>query len=308
MVWFIFAIIFVLVAVALFIASSARKDIRGGLIGGGVIALIIGAILMVISMTYSQDVGEAKVQTDVSGKIVGQTTDAGFHSKAPWSSIHTFNIRNQTADFVNSAGNNDVEDRTGPYITVNDRDGVTSNVSLNLQYSIDADSVGDIYTKYKNEETFKKDFVANSVRNIVRQAPNEFDTIDLITKRGDVEKKVISLLEEKWKGSGVRLDNLALQEIELPKAVKASYAEAQKAQIEVEKEKANLEAQKVKAQQQVQSAQAQADANELLNKHPLSDAALKQSQIDALKTAGENGSLIVVPQGSDSVFQLPSKK
>lgn len=286
--------------------GSVIQGARLILVWIGAAAVLLGLLAGASTVFYVQDVGEAKVQTDVSGKIVGQTTDAGFHTKLPWATTHTFNIRNQTADFVNSAKDNDVEDRTGPYITVNDRDGVSSNISLNLQYSIDADSVGDIYTRYKNEETFKKDFVANSVRNIVRQAPNDFDTIDLITKRGEVEKKVIDLLEDKWEGSGVHLDNLALQEIALPDAVKQSYSQAQQAQIEVEKEKANLEAQKVKAQQQVQSAKAQADANDLLNKHPLSDAALKQAQIDALKTAGENGSLIVVPSDGNNILNLPT--
>lgn len=272
-------------------------------------ALLVASIIFgIASVVYRQDVGEAKVQTDVSGKIIGQTTEAGFHTKLPWASIHTFNIRNQLADFVNSAGNNAVKDRTGPYITVQDAEGVSSNVSLNLQYSIDAKSVGDIYAKYKTEENFKTSFVANSVRTVVRQAPNSFDTLELITKRGDVEKQITTLLEKKWKGSGVHLDNLSLQEIELPKSVRDSYSAAQQAQIEVEKEKANLEAQKVKAQQQVQSAQAQARANDLLNKHPLSDAALKQAQIDALKAAGENGSLIVVPSDSNNILQLPSKK
>lgn len=276
-------------------------------IAAGVFALLfIG--FGVGSIVYKQDVGEAKVQTDISGKVLGQTTDAGWHTKLPWASIHTFNIRNQLADFVNAADNDKVKDRTGPYVTVQDAEGVSSNISLNLQYSIDADSVGDIYAKYKTEETFKKDFVANSVRNVVREAPNTFDTLQLVTERGSVEKKITTLLESKWKGSGVRLDNLSLQEIELPQSVRDSYSEAQKAQIEVEKEKANLEAQKVKAQQQVQSAQAQADANKILNDNPLSNEALKQAEIDALKTAGEHGSLVVIPQGQDTILQLPSDK
>ncbi|MBT1631000.1 MULTISPECIES: hypothetical protein [Curtobacterium] len=40
-------------------------------------------------------------------------------------------------------------------------------------------------------------------------------------------------------------------------------------------------------------------------RHPLSDAALKQREIEALKSAGDNGSLIVVPQGTDNILSLP---
>ncbi|WIB35151.1 hypothetical protein [Curtobacterium sp. MCJR17_043] len=46
----------------------------------------------------------------------------------------------------------------------------------------------------------------------------------------------------------------------------------------------------------------------MLNGQPLSDAALKQREIEALKSAGDNGSLIVVPQGSDNILSLPGTR
>jgi regulator of protease activity HflC (stomatin/prohibitin superfamily) len=261
------------------------------------------------SVVYAQDTGESKVQVDISGNIVGQTTESGFHLKAPWATLHTFNIRNQTVTYINASGgsnsDNNGNTRSGPYITVQDKDGVSSNVSLNLQYSIDARSVTNIYRSYKTEDNFKTQFIGNSVRSVVRQVPNDFTTIQLITKRGSVEKAMITALEKRWKGSGVHVDNFSLQEITPPKSVTASYAAAQQAQIQVTKEQALLDAKKVQAQQQVAEAQGQADANDVLNGHPLSDAALKQREIEALKAAGENGSLIVVPQGSNNILNLP---
>ncbi|MBF4592911.1 hypothetical protein ITJ58_03990 [Curtobacterium flaccumfaciens] len=261
------------------------------------------------STLYAQDTGESKVQVDISGNIVGQTTDSGFHFKAPWATLHTFNIRNQTVTYINAVNGSDSDNngnvRSGPYVTVQDQDGVSSNVSLNLQYSIDAKSVTDIYRSYKTEENFKTQFIGNSVRSVVRQVPNDFTTIELITKRGTVEKAMIQALETRWKGSGVHVDNFALQEITPPKSVIDAYATAQQAQIQVTKERALLDAKKVQAQQQVAEAQGQADANEVLNEHPLSDAALKQREIEALKSAGDNGSLIVVPQGTDNILSLP---
>ncbi|KQO65165.1 SPFH domain-containing protein [Curtobacterium sp. Leaf261] len=261
------------------------------------------------STVYAQDTGESKVQVDISGNIVGQTTESGFHFKAPWATLHTFNIRNQTVTYINATGGSDSDNngntRSGPYITVQDKDGVSSNVSLNLQYSIDARSVTNIYRSYKTEDNFKTQFIGNSVRSVVRQVPNDFTTIQLITKRGSVEKAMITALERRWKGSGVHVDNFSLQEITPPKSVTASYAAAQQAQIQVTKEQALLDAKKVQAQQQVAEAQGQADANDVLNGHPLSDAALKQREIEALKSAGEHGSLIVVPQGSNNILNLP---
>lgn len=267
------------------------------------VALTLGSTL------YAQDTGESKVQVDISGNIVGQSTDSGFHFKVPWATLHTFNIRNQTVTYINAAGGSDSDNngnvRSGPYVTVQDKDGVSSNVSLNLQYSIDARSVTNIYRSYKTEDNFKTQFIGNSVRSVVRQVPNDFTTIELITKRGAVEKAMVKALESRWQGSGVHVDNFSLQEITPPKSVTDSYAAAQQAQIQVTKEQALLDAKKVQAQQQVAEAQGQADANDVLNDHPLSDAALKQREIEALKSAGDNGSLIVVPQGTDNILSLP---
>lgn len=276
-----------------------------------VVSLVLGVlgIGIIISTTfYVQDVGEAKVQTDISGKIVSTTTEAGFHAKYPWSTMHTFNIRNQLASFINSADaeteDNAGNERTGPYITVQDAEGVSSNVSLNLQYSIDPKAVETIYTTYKTEEAFKSSFVANSVRNVVREAPNEFDTLQLLTERGAVQQEVTEKLIENWEGSGVVLDNLALQEINPPDSVRESYAAAQQAQINVTKAQADLEAQQVSAQQQVQEAQATADSNRILNSQPLNGESIQQKYIDALKESGKNGGLIVVPEGSTPLLNV----
>jgi len=323
---FVVAVVFLILAlVSLFLRSrrymttataghpetvTEKPNKVAGWVAVGFGVLFIGFGLA--SVVYAQDTGESKVQVDISGNIIGQTTESGFHAKAPWSTLHTFNIRNQTVTYINATGGSNSDNngnvRSGPYVTVQDKDGVSSNVSLNLQYSIDARSVTDIYRSYKTEDNFKTQFIGNSVRSVVRQVPNGFTTIQLITKRGSVEKAMIAALERRWKGSGVHVDNFSLQEITPPKSVTNSYAAAQQAQIQVSKEQALLDAKKVQAQQQVAEAQGQADANDVLNGHPLSDQALRQREIEALKTAGENGSLIVVPQGSNNILQLPGTK
>jgi regulator of protease activity HflC (stomatin/prohibitin superfamily) len=302
---FIVAIVLLLVALALFIVGARKPETRPAAPLIAAVVLALAVVAGIFSITYTQGAREAKVLIDASGRIVGQTTSAGFHAKAPWQHTETFNTSNQLASFINSADGEETDNagnqRTGPYITAQDSEGVSENVSLTIQYSIDADAVGDIYKTYANEETFKTSFIANSVRQVTRDNQNGFTTKEAITNRTKVAKGLTKALESKWRGTGVHLDNVSLQEITPPKTVSNAYANAQKAQVEVQKEQANLEAQKVKAQQEVQSAQAQADANELLNKHPLSDAALKQQEIEALK----NANMIVVPSGSDSILQLP---
>jgi len=277
-------------------------------IGAGLITLIVGvltAVVAVIALTasvvYTQDAGEAKVKVDVAGNITGQTTTTGFHTKFPWESTHTFNIRNQTVTYINAAdgdtSDNNGGQRSGPYISVQASDGVTSTVSLSLRYSIRSETVTDVYREFRDEENFKKSFIEQDVRSVVRSVPTQYTTIELLTERDRVEDSILKALEDRWADDGVIVDSISLQEFVPPTEVSESYAA-------IQTETNKLEAAKVKAQQQVATAQGQADANAILNSQPLSDVSIQQRYIEALKTSGENGGLIVVPEGSTPLLNV----
>ena len=279
------------------VADPQRSNRRLRLISFAPLGL--GVLLLLLSSFYTQDAGEAKVKVDIAGNITGQTNGTGFQTKAPWENTVTFNIRNQQVIFA-SDGNSDNNGGTpeGPQITVQDADGVSSNIDIALRYSIKPDSVTEIYKQFRDEETFKTSFIEQDIRSVVRLVPNKYSTIDLLTKRGDVEADILKALESRWAEDGVTVDSISLQEIRVPESVRDSYATAQQAQINVETEKANLEAETVKAQQEVVKAQASADANRLLTQS-LTPEVLQQHYIDAL---GE-GTIYVVPEGSTPLIQ-----
>jgi regulator of protease activity HflC (stomatin/prohibitin superfamily) len=260
----------------------------------------LSVLFILLSSFYPQDAGEAKVQVDWTGNIVGQTNSTGLQAKAPWVDTVTYDIRNQQVVFAGDGStDNNGGTANGPQITVQDADGVTSNIDVALRYSIKPDSVIKIYRSFRDEGTFKKSFIEQDVRSAVRLVPTTYATLDLLTKRGEIEADILKVLEKRWADDGVIVDSISLQEIRVPDKVRESFAAAQQAQINVETEKANLEAQQVKAQQAVQQAQATADANEILNAHPLSGQAIQQKYIDALK----EGTVYVVPEGSTPFIQ-----
>ena len=78
------------------------------------------------------------------------------------------------------------------------------------------------------------------------------------------------------------------------------YSEAQQAEIAKQTAYNNQEVARVNAETAVIEAQGKADANATLNAS-LTDAVLQQQYIDALKSAADNGSLIVVPEGSQPI-------
>lgn len=281
--------------------STAPKKIALVVAAG---LLVLTGIVALFESFYTQDTGDATVQINFDGNIVGQETTPGLHFKAPWVHTETFNVRNQSVQYAGTGStDNSGNVATGPQITVQDADGVTSNVDINLRYSIRPDQVSNIYRQFKNEDTFKTSFIQNDVRSVVRSVPGQYHTLDLLTKRNQVEGSVLAALETRWKNTGVSVDSVSLQEIRIPDSVRDSYAAAVKSQIKVTQAKNDLAAAQVSAQQQVVQAQAKAKANDLL-KQSLNPEIIQQNYIDALKAIGEKGNTVIVPQGSNPLVSV----
>jgi regulator of protease activity HflC (stomatin/prohibitin superfamily) len=298
MVFFVIGIILIIIAVIAVIAGVIL-DAKGVGIGVAFVAVVLAAFAIISQTFYTQDTGEASVLVDVSGQIAGQSTDPGFHGKAPWQSVHTFNIRNQKVSFLGDGKGGDDTGNValGPSITGTDADGVASEIDVDVRYSLNPSKVTNIYRQYKDESNFVNNYVLGTIRSATRKVPNTYSTLDVITKQNQLQTDISSALERAFGDSGVRIDSVTLQNVNPPQAIKDARVAAQQAQIQVTAEKAKLQATQVSAQQQVVQAQAQAKANAELNKG-LTKAVLQSRYIDALRDIGDKGNLVVVPQGS----------
>jgi regulator of protease activity HflC (stomatin/prohibitin superfamily) len=268
---------------------------------------VLGVILLAFTSFFRQDVGQANVLRDWTGQIVGYETAAGLHWKAPWVDTVTFDVRNQRAVFVTEQsfgeGDNIGGSPDGPQITVQDAEGVTANIDIAIRYSLDPDSVIDIYSAYYNEENLRTRLIFNDIRSVVRSVPGRFDTLEMLTDRNAVQDAILDALEARWENDGIIVEDVALQEIRYGESVTAAYAAAQEAQINVQTETAKLEAAKVSAQQKVVQAQAEADANAILNAS-LTEAILQQRYLDTLKELAAAGNLVIVPEGFSGLVNV----
>jgi regulator of protease activity HflC (stomatin/prohibitin superfamily) len=314
---FVVGLLLLLVAVLVFVVLAARgrrrkaaasaPQRRNRLIGlaGAAAAALLGVILLGGSSVYAQDTGDASVIVSWTGDILGQEIAPGLHVKAPWSTVKTFSVRNQQVVFAGSRAETDYTggSATGPDITVQDSDGVTSDIDIAVRYSIRPDQVTSIYKQFRDETNFVSQFVTQDIRSTVRDAPNGFTTLELITKRADLNTAIQNALEQRWQGTGVTVDSVSLQQITPPASVTAAYAAAQNAQIKVSTEKNLLQAAQVSAQQQVVQAQAKAKANDTLAKS-LTSNVLKQNYIDTLSKLGASGNVVVVPEGFGGIVNV----
>jgi len=297
MVGFVFAVILGIIFVIAVGTAVLNKGARVIASVVAVVVAIIAAVILVFSSYYQQSPGETNVVVNFDKSVSGENAKPGSAWKAPWQDLATFDIKNQQVVYAGNSENksdNNGGTAQGPQITVQDKDGVSSDVDIAIRYSINPESVIPIYNKYLSQENFRQRLIDQDIRSVVRATANDFGTIQILTKRSEYENGVLKALKARWKDDGVLVESVALQEIRPPKNVKDAYAAAQQAQVQVTKAQAELEKQKVEAQQTVQSAQAQADANDILNAHPLNSQSLTQKYIEQLG----KGTTYVVPQGS----------
>lgn len=277
--------------------------------GGVTTGIAVVAILGVFGFGsfYSQDPGEAVVLKSFTGTVVGQTTTEGLHTKAPWVSGSSYDIRNQQVIFAHSKGD-EGQGSNGPQVTVQDKEGVSANIDITVRYSIDPTAVTDIYKRYGSQENFISRFIENDIRAGVRLVPTEYTTLELLTTgRADAENGVREYIEKRWDGSGVKVESVSLQEIRYSKDVKSRFDAAQSARIEVEKAQAELEAAEVSSQQKIVQAEAEAEANRTLTES-LTPEVLSQRYLDTLQSIGKNGNLVVVPEGFNGILNMPGKQ
>lgn len=257
------------------------------------------------STFYTQSVGEAKVIKNFDGTIAGQDLTPGADFKAPWQSFSNWDLFSQELSYSNDGSTNySGGEVNGPQITSSVANGAQVNLDLSVVYSIDPESITELYKKYRTQENFTKQVIENAVRSATRTVPSQYSAVDFRgEKRGDAQDQITTALEDKLKPFGVKIEVVNLQEIRYTEDVENSLKAVEVANQKQAEAEANLRATETSAQAQVVEAQAAADANRLLSES-LTPQVLQQKYIDAIA----NGkATFVVPEGSNPLIQVPGE-
>lgn len=266
-----------------------------------IVPIVLGLAIAGTQCFYTQDAGDVVVLRDLGGNIAGYTSETGFHAKAPWQDVIRYDIRNNVITFTKD-GEDDYMggSATGTNVTINDASGVSADMDIQINYSLDPSKAVDIYRDYGTQENFVKSIAAIDARSVPREVAGGFDTITLLTDRGSFTKAIQDELAARWEKYGLTIEQVSVQEIRYPESVTSKYAEAQNALIDKEKAQNEQETAKVQAETKKIEAQGEADANNTLAQS-LTPEVLEQQYLDALKTSASNGGLIVVPEGSQPI-------
>lgn len=268
-------------------ASEHKGPAIATLAIGAVIALVVGFF----TFTYTNGEGQAKVVRSITGEVVGYEASAGLKTKAPWQSTENYDIRNQQVEFAGSKKSDNLG-KNGAQITIQDREGVSANIDVSVRYSVKPDQVVEIYKQYGSQANFVARFIENDIRAGVRNVPANYNTLELLNNRGDVELKIVEYLEKRWEKQGVQVETVSLQEIRYPDEVQQRFAEAQNARTEVEKANAELEANRVKA-----------ESNRVLAES-LTEQNLEQLKYETLREIGKSGNLVIVPEDFNGMVNV----
>lgn len=293
-------VVFVLAIVGLATAFRCENPVVARIVAIVFIILSLGAIGL--SCLYTQDTGEVCVVRNLGGSLVGSTSEAGFHFKAPWQDVITFDVRN---NLINFYGDTEYKVDGGSYegkqVSINDKSGASANIDIQVNYSLNPDAALNLYSEYGTQESFVEKYISNDVRAVTREVSGGFDTVTMLTDRSQFTKAVQAALEEKWDSIGLTVEQVSVQDVRYPSSITDSYSAAQAAEVTKQKAQNEQETAKVEAETKKIEAQGEADANAVLAQS-LNDQVLTQHYIDALKEIGQNGNLVVVPEGSTPVI------
>lgn len=266
--------------------------------GVAVVCLVFFFVFAGFSCIYTQDTGEVCVIRNIGGSLAGSTSEAGFHVKAPWQDVITYDVRN---NLINFYGDTDYKVDGGSYegkqVSINDKSGASANVDIQVNYSLNPDSALNLYSEYGTQESFVEKYISNDVRAVTREVSGKFDTVTMLTDRSQFTKAIQDALTKKWNKIGLTVEQVSVQDVRYPDSITDSYSQAQAAEVAKQKAQNEQETAKVQAETKKIEAQGEADANAVLAQS-LNDQVLQQHYIDALKDVGKEGNLVVVPNGS----------
>ena len=300
------SLILVLVFVALAVLVLVESRDEGGDCAPwmALVPLALAAVTLALGCLYGQDAGEVIVLRGLGGTLDGYTEEAGFHVKAPWQSTISYDVRNNLINLYKDAEYEyDGGGANGSCVTVNDKGGASCDMDLQVVYSLDGDSAISLYRDYGTQGALTERVILNDVRATAREVAGRYDTITLLTNRGEFTKGLRDALAKRWSDMGLNIEQVSVQDVRYPESIRERYAEAQAAEVAKAKAMNEQETAKVQAETKVIEAQGEADANRVLTES-LTPEVIQQHYVDALREIGEKGNLVVVPDGSTPMVSV----
>lgn len=160
-----------------------------------VIALVVIILLFMFSPFSTVPTGYRGVVTTF-GAISGEPRPEGLVIHLPWSKLHVFNVRAETADVDGAEG------------STSDQQPV--KVSLTVRYSISPDKVSEVFEKYSRDGNLDS-YISTATQEVFKAVTAKFTAPDLIAKRALVSAEISTTLKGKIAVYGAQVINIDMR-------------------------------------------------------------------------------------------------
>lgn len=210
----------------------------------------------------------------------------GFHTKAPWNEVYTYNVQEIARD-----ENMDILDKSG----------LSIHVDVTVRFNPMPDKIGYIYEKFNVD--FVNVLVIPEVRSAVRQVMGRFTAEEIYsTKRGEVEATIKAECEKILNANNVNMVALLIRSIALPDQIRIAIESKLQQEQEALAYKFRLDKEKSEAERKRIAAEGESRANNIIN-NSLSDKLLKMRGIEATLELAKspNSKVVIVGSSKDGL-------
>lgn len=208
----------------------------------------------------------------------------GFHVKAPWNDLITFDVAETKAEET---------------MDVLDKNGLSIKVDVSVRFYPKFDRIGYIYERFRLG--YINTLVIPEVRSTVRQVMGRFTAEEIYsTKRPEVEAAIRNETAEVLgnENNNVNMTALLIRSINLPDKIKQAIESKLQQEQEALAYQFRLDKEKSEAERKRIAAEGESAANKIIN-NSLTPALLKMRGIEATLKLAEspNSKVVVIGQG-----------
>ena len=263
---------------------------RGFWIGGLSVTVLFG-FLFLGRCIQSVDAGEVAIQVQF-GKVLNAELTEGLNFKNPLADVYSYNIQLRETTM-------DVKDGNALQALTSDKLSVLLDATI--WWKIIGRETRMIYRTISADESKLDDIVVfPAIRSAVRDAVVNYTFDEIITKRGELAKKIDDVLIELTKGKGVVIERVLIRNVS-PEDAKVTASIGQKLQEQQQLQAKQYELQKAEmnAKIRIKDAEGIATAQNIIQK-TLTSEYLQFEGIQMMKTLAHapNTTFIFVPMSS----------
>ncbi|MBU2916324.1 MULTISPECIES: prohibitin family protein [Reichenbachiella] len=255
----------------------------------GAIALIV-VVSLSSSLFFKVEPAERAVAFyTLTGKLdKDNIIRPGWHFKAPWTSIYTFDVS---------------ESKVEESMDVLDKNGLSINVDVSVRFTPMKDKIGEIQENFKSN--YINVLVIPEVRSSVRQVMGRYTAEEIYsTKRAEVETSIKTETEKTLAApqNNVIMKALLIRSINLPAQIKQAIENKLQQEQEALAYQFRLDKEKSEAERKRIAAEGEAQANKIVNSS-LTPELLKMRGIEATQMLANspNAKVVVIGNAKDGL-------